>query len=126
MAQTNLIGSLSVKGDIQIIYTDVWFLYICITTTALSIEATLRKLKPVLADRFFVERIGYFGSFATGEQSEDSDVDILVEFSRPIGWAFFDLNDLLERELDRKVDLVSKKALKPQIRDSILNQVKYV
>ena len=79
----------------------------------------------MLSDKYEVERIGYFGSFSRGDHSEDSDVDILVEFRRPLGWAFFDLKDLLEKELQRKVDLVSSKALKEQLRDDILRQTRY-
>ncbi len=91
-----------------------------------NIEHILRNLKPTLSDKFEVERIGYFGSFARGDQNADSDVDILVEFRRPLGWAFFDLQELLEKELQRKVDLVSSKALKEQLRDEILSQTRYV
>lgn len=91
-----------------------------------NIEHILRDLKPILSDRFEVERIGYFGSFARGEEDAESDIDILVEFRRPLGWAFFDLQDLLEKELQRKVDLVSSKALKDQLRDEILRQTRYV
>ncbi len=91
-----------------------------------NIEHILRNLKPVLSEQFEVERIGYFGSFARGDQNADSDIDILVEFRRPLGWAFFDLQELLEKELQRKVDLVSSKALKEQLRDEILRQTRYV
>jgi predicted nucleotidyltransferase len=91
-----------------------------------NIEHILRNLKPTLSDKFEVERIGYFGSFARGDQKADSDVDILVEFRRPLGWAFFDLQELLEKEFQRKVDLVSSKALKVQLRDEILSQTRYV
>ncbi len=91
-----------------------------------NIEHILRNLKPTLSDKFEVERIGYFGSFARGDQNADSDVDILVEFRRPLGWAFFDLKELLEQKLQQKVDLVSTKALKEQLRDEILRQTRYV
>ena len=94
--------------------------------SASNIENILRNLKPILSDKYEVERIGYFGSFARGDQDTDSDVDILVEFRRPLGWAFFDLHELLEKELQRKVDLVSTKALKDQLRDEILRQTRYV
>ena len=94
--------------------------------TQLALESKLKELKPVLAEKYFVNKIGYFGSYSTGSQTENSDIDILVEFSRPLGWEFFDLNDLLEKELERKVDLVSIKALKPQLKHKILNEVKYV
>ncbi len=92
----------------------------------MALESKLKELKPVLAQKYFVNKIGYFGSYSTGSQTENSDIDILVEFSRPLGWEFFDLNDLLEKELERKVDLVSIKALKPQLKHKILNEVKYV
>ncbi|MFC2112666.1 nucleotidyltransferase family protein [Bacteroidota bacterium] len=94
--------------------------------SASNIEQTLRKLKPVLSNKFEVERIGYFGSFARGDQNADSDIDILVEFRQPLGWAFFDLQELLEKELQRKVDLVSSKALKEHLREEILRQIRYV
>jgi predicted nucleotidyltransferase len=91
-----------------------------------NIEHILRNLKPTLSEKFEVERIGYFGSFTRGEQKADSDIDILVEFRRPLGWAFFDLQELLEKEFQRKVDLVSSKALKEQLRGEILSQTRYV
>jgi hypothetical protein len=90
------------------------------------IEKKLQKLKPFLSRRYNVSKIGYFGSFSRNEQTEESDIDILVEFSTPIGWDFFDLKDLLEKELGVKVDLVSAKALRKQLRDSILDQTQYV
>ena len=94
--------------------------------TSSNIEHILRNLKPMLSEKYEVERIGYFGSYARGEQTKDSDIDILVEFRRPLGWAFFDLQELLEQKLQQKVDLVSIKALKEQLRDEILSQTRYV
>ncbi len=91
-----------------------------------EIENKLRKLKPVLADRYHVRKIGYFGSYATGEQTDKSDLDLLVEFSQPIGWEFFTLERFLEAEFGMDIDLVTKDALKERIKPSILKQVKYV
>lgn len=91
-----------------------------------DIETRLKKLKPILSDKYSVERIGYFGSYSRNEHTALSDIDILVDFRKPIGWDFFDLQDLLEKELNTKVDLVSIKALKEQIKDAILEQVHYV
>lgn len=91
-----------------------------------EIENKLRKLKPVLADRYHVRKIGYFGSYATGEQTDKSDLDLLVEFSQPIGWEFFTLERFLEAEFGLDIDLVTKDALKERIKPSILKQVKYV
>ncbi len=94
--------------------------------TRQQLEATLRDLMPLLAARFHVQRLGYFGSFATGQAGPDSDVDILAEFSEPLGWDFFELEELLEQALDRKVDLVTPAALKQQLRKGILAQVRYI
>ncbi len=94
--------------------------------TQIEIENKLKALKPILKEKFYVEKIGYFGSFARNEQKKSSDIDILVSFGRPLGWEFFDLQELLENELQLKVDLVSEKALKEQLRNSILNSVKFV
>ncbi len=74
-----------------------------------------------------VAEIGVFGSFVRGEQQENSDVDVLVECSRPVGFvAFMRLEVHLQGLLGRKVDLVSKKALKPYIGRRILEEVRYV
>ena len=91
-----------------------------------KIEAKLKSLKPLLSEKYFVSKIGYFGSFSRNKQHENSDIDILVSLSKPLGWEFFDLQDLLERELHLKVDLVSDKALKQQLKSTILKDVKYI
>lgn len=91
-----------------------------------DIEAKLNELKPILSDRFNVSKIGYFGSFSTGDQTEKSDLDLLVEFSKPIGWEFFTLEKFLEKEFGFSVDLVTKDALRERIKTPILNQVKYI
>ena len=54
-----------------------------------------------------------------------SDVDILVEFSQPIGWEFIDLKDFLESKLGRRVDLVTKATLKPELKNDILKDLIY-
>ena len=92
----------------------------------IDIENKLKELKPKLNKEYNVERIGYFGSYSRNEQNKDSDIDILVYFRKPLGWEFFDLKELLEKELELKVDLISEKALKEQLRQIILNSVKYI
>ena len=89
------------------------------------IEERLKKYKPQLAEKYNVKEIGFFGAYARREQTEESDVDILVEFSGPIGWRFIDLKDELEEILGKKVDLVTKNALKPQMKNDILKEVIY-
>ncbi len=90
-----------------------------------EIESNLKKNRAILKEKFKVKKIGIFGSYAKGESSEKSDIDILVEFNEPIGWEFFDLKDFLEDQLSIGVDLVTIKALKPQLKDSILKEVIY-
>jgi hypothetical protein len=90
-----------------------------------TVERTLRSSRAVLRQRFGVKTIGLFGSFVRGEPGVRSDVDVLVEFSRPVGWEFLDVQAYLEARLGRKVDLVTRRALKPQLRERILAEVKY-
>lgn len=92
----------------------------------LQIESKLKELKPALKQNFFVEKIGYFGSYSSNQQTATSDLDILVELSKPIGWNFLTLEKFLESQLNLKIDLVTKNALKKQLREQILKQVKYV
>jgi predicted nucleotidyltransferase len=77
--------------------------------------------------RFGIKTIGVFGSFAKGLYKAESDVDILVEFEKPVDiFEFIEVKDYLEKLLERKVDLVTTKALKPSLREKILNEVVYV
>ena len=94
--------------------------------TKVDIIKRLKELKPALNEEYSVKRIGLFGSFSEDAFTEDSDIDILVELERPIGWKFFSLELYLENVFGRKIDLVTKNALKEQLREQILNQVQYI
>lgn len=86
----------------------------------------LRQYKPALKEKYNVDKIGVFGSYSRGEQKEDSDIDVLVEFFEPIGlFDFVGLQMELSEQLGKKVDLATKNALKPLIKDSILNDLIY-
>jgi len=92
-----------------------------------NITEQLRNALPILNRQYNVAGLGIFGSFARGEAQEKSDIDILVEFSQtPDIFEFIRLKDYLSGLLGRDVDLVSKKALKAAIRDSILREAVYV
>jgi predicted nucleotidyltransferase len=91
-----------------------------------EIETKLQEIKPVLTEKFHVSSIGYFGSYAKGQQTDNSDLDLVVEFSQPIGWGFFTLEGFLEQSLGLNIDLVTRNGLKDRIKESILNQVKYI
>jgi len=74
-----------------------------------------------------VKDIAVFGSVARGTSSLNSDVDVLVEFSRPVGlFEFIRLKMTLEKWLGRKVDLVTPDALHPALRDRILSEAIHV
>jgi predicted nucleotidyltransferase len=89
-----------------------------------KLELTIRKHKPILAERFKVKEIALFGSFIRGENKKNSDLDILVDFSEPIGlFAFMDLEEYIKNLVKaKKVDLVTKKSLKPYIGKQILRE----
>ena len=72
------------------------------------------KNKPVLQKKYPIKSIGVFGSIARGDNNENSDIDILVEFDKPIGIEFIDLANELEFILHQKVDLISKSGIKPK------------
>ena len=92
-----------------------------------NIKHILTQHKEEIQSNFKVKELGVFGSFVRNEQREESDVDILVEFSEPVGmFHFLDLEEYLATLLATKVDLVSNKALKPFIKDYVLNEVQYV
>ncbi|MGD6806190.1 MAG: nucleotidyltransferase family protein [Candidatus Bathyarchaeia archaeon] len=91
-----------------------------------EITSTIEALKPLLSERYGVETIGVFGSYTRGEQTKKSDVDILVTFKEadyPGLFKFLELEEFLSKKLGVKVDLVSKKALKPHIGKRILEEV---
>jgi len=95
------------------------------TNASLRREEILKALREsrALLDTYSVSRLSLFGSFARNEGREDSDVDLLVEFSRPIGlFQFVRLQRELGERLGRRVELVTLAALKPQLRDRILGE----
>jgi len=75
---------------------------------------------------FGVKSLALFGSTMRGEAKPDSDIDILVEFDRPIGlFNFIRLKHRLSEILGREVDLVTREALKPQLREHILQEISH-
>jgi len=86
----------------------------------------LQNVRPMLHHEYKVKTVGLFGSFADGTYTDSSDVDILVEFEKPIGWKFFKLEKYLEKTLNRKIDLVTVNALNEYIKPFILEQIRYV
>ncbi|MHB1381620.1 MAG: nucleotidyltransferase family protein [Thermoleophilia bacterium] len=79
----------------------------------------LEKASTELAERYGISYIALFGSYARGEQSEDSDVDILVEIAPSIGLRFVEVAEYLEQLLGVRVELVSTRAIKPRYMNAI-------
>lgn len=92
--------------------------------TVSEIKDFLGKEKNGLLKNFGVKEMGIFGSYVRGEENSASDIDILVDFEKPIGLLkFIELEDNLSSALGTKVDLVSKKALKPKIGQHIMQEL---
>ncbi len=91
-----------------------------------TVENKLKQTKPYLADKYHVNEIALFGSILRNDFSDKSDIDIIVDFSEPIGIEFIDLANELETILNRKVDLVSKTGIKPRYFNQILPDILYV
>lgn len=91
-----------------------------------TVKNDLKELKPELSTRFYVDTIGLFGSVLRNDFSENSDIDIIVEFKKPVGVEFIDLADFLESKFHRRIDLVSKKGVKPNYYAEIEKEIVYV
>jgi len=94
-----------------------------------GIIQTLRAMLPELRDRYGVMALGVFGSYVRGEQTPDSDLDLLVEFEPTARFGlltYCELENTISDRLVVKVDLVMKTALKPRIGERILQEVIYL
>lgn len=95
--------------------------------TVNEIKQILEIHKKEFKEKYGVKTIGIFGSYLKKEQTQTSDIDVLVEFEKPIGLLeFVGLKNHLSDLLEIQVDLVMKKALKPGIGRRILSEVVYV
>jgi uncharacterized protein len=87
---------------------------------------TLRKLKPILANKFHVESIGYFGHINAPYIFPQNRVNLLVQFSKPVGWEFFELEEFLEFKLQMPVDITTEKGIINSLREKVLSEVVFV
>ena len=87
-----------------------------------QIDIIIEIMKP-----YNPKKIGIFGSFARGENSENSDLDILYNFEEPISlFQKFQIQELLENKLNSSIDFVSEKYLHPFLKESILKDLKII
>ena len=91
-----------------------------------EIKKQLQQLKPELENKFHVNTIGLFGSVVRDDFTSKSDVDIIVDFKKPIGIEFIDLANYLESRLRLKVDMVSKNGIKEKYFKAIEKEIVYV
>jgi predicted nucleotidyltransferase len=78
-------------------------------------------------DRFHVRSVSVFGSRARGDARPDSDIDLIVEFSKPVGFIhFFKVEEYLAQLLGRKIDMTTPGGLHPRLKDAILKDARKV
>lgn len=86
----------------------------------------LRAVKPLLKENYGVSDLALFGSYSRDEQTEDSDIDIMVDFSSPIGIEYMDVVYLLQEQFKAvQVQVVSKKAIREKYYDRLKNDLLY-
>lgn len=93
----------------------------------MDVISTLKEHEKLIRQKFGVKKIGIFGSFARGEEKEDSDLDVLVVFEegQKTFDNYMDLKFYLEDLFGREIDLVTERALKPQLKTIIMKEVVY-
>lgn len=95
-----------------------------------KIVRLLQEKHTYLASEFGVGKIGLFGSYIKGQPNETSDIDIVVEFERPVGFGFFELVEYLENLLGRKVDVLTPAGIQSirleRVAKSIAESIVYV
>ena len=89
-----------------------------------NIDIAVTRYLELIRERFaHIEGVYLFGSYARGEQTSESDIDLLVELREPIGmFKFLDLEEYLETIFNKKIDLGTPNSLKPYVKDSILKE----
>ncbi|HPI91419.1 MAG TPA: nucleotidyltransferase family protein [Spirochaetota bacterium] len=91
-----------------------------------DIKKKIQKNSGILKN-YHVNRIGIFGSYAKGTPSENSDIDLLVDFSETITlFQYVHLADSMRNILNSGVDIVTLNGVKPYLKDSIMNEVEWI
>jgi uncharacterized protein len=95
-------------------------------TTLTEIKDKLTVLKPILQKKYPLESIAIFGSYARNEQTEESDVDVMVELNGKMGMGFITMANEIEDYLGIKTDVLTKMSMKPKFFAKIENNLIYV
>jgi predicted nucleotidyltransferase len=97
---------------------------ISIMKTLDDFKQILSQNKKLLREQYRVTRLGIFGSYARGEQTPESDLDILIDYEQaPTLFQLVELRDYLSKQVGLKVDLVTKNGLKPRMQARVLSEV---
>ena len=91
-----------------------------------TIQNKLKQVKPHLVSKYHTHTLGLFGSIVRKDFTSKNDIDISVDFTRPVGVEFIDLANELESILSRIVDLISKTGIKPGYFQVIQPEILYV
>ena len=91
-----------------------------------EIKSIINSYRKELEEKYKVKSIAIFGSYARKEQTENSDVDIMVTFSEPVGLEFFGLANFLEDILGMRVDLTTPDGIKPNRKEHVMEDLCYV
>jgi len=92
-----------------------------------EIKNSLIQQKSILREKYKVNRVGIFGSYVRSVQTQKSDIDILIDYEEvPSLVTLIELEYYLEEVLNSKIDLVTRKGIKPQLKESILDEVVYI
>lgn len=94
--------------------------------TLQNILQILRQHKPELQRKYPLGRLGVFGSYARGEATEKSDIDIAIEINGPMGLSFIAMADEIEALFGIKTDVVPKRSIKPQYLANVEKDIIYV
>lgn len=95
--------------------------------TQAEVLQVLTQQKPLLLETYRLTRLGIFGSYARGEQTDESDIDVLVDYEKaPTLWRLIELRDYLSELFAIKVDVVTRNGLKARIRERVLTEVIYL
>lgn len=86
----------------------------------------LRQYKPILQAKYPISQLGIFGSYARGEATGNSDIDIAVDISGPMGLSFIEMADEIEKLFNTKVDVVPKRSIKPEFLPAVERDIIYV
>jgi len=86
----------------------------------------LKQKKQEIFSKYPLQSMAIFGSYSRGDNKENSDIDILVELNGTMGFKFLHLNYEIEALLNRRVDLISKRGLKPEFLQQIEPELNYV